>query len=75
MVTARTVRDFCACHDDRSTGTSTSTGLTHSLTGNWDSTSVMRARITQSSCTSGRHIFLAARALPYAVTLPKQDEL
>ena len=74
-VTTRIARDSCVCHDDRSTGTSTSTGLTHSLTSNWDLMNVMKARITQSSCTSGRHIFPAARAPPYAVTLPELDEL
>ena len=37
--------------------------------------SVMRARIAQSSCTSGRPIFPAAPAPPYAVTLPELDEL
>ena len=73
--TTRIARDSCVCHDDRSTGTSTSTGLTHSLTSNWDLMNVMKARITKSSCTSGRHIFPAARALPYAVTVPEPDEL
>ena len=73
--TTRIARDSCVCHGDRSTGTSTSTGLTHSLTSNWDLMNVMRAGITQSSCTSGRHIFPAARALLYAVTLPEPDEL
>ena len=62
------VQDSSACHDDHSTGLSTSMGSTRSPMNNWASPRETKAHTTQSSCTFGQPTSRVAPARSFEAT-------